>query len=63
MSDVKVTIDEKKKVMVVEIPLQEPTASASGKSLTIASTRGGQKLATTFNGKPITLNLTAYIKP
>lgn len=62
MSDPKVTIDTKKKVMTIELPIEmDPPASKSGKSLTVASTRGGLRTGTQFKGKPLTINVNAYI--
>jgi hypothetical protein len=59
----KVTIDEKKKVMVIEMPLLEAKPSASGKTMVIATTGGGKPSEATFSGKPVILNVTAYFKP
>ncbi len=46
--------------LIVTMPLQPPTASASGKTKVIASTRGN-KVLTTHDGKPVTIGLNAYI--
>ncbi len=48
--------------LLVKIPLKEPTASKSGKTLVVASTQGnvvceGAKV----NGKSVTIGLNAYI--
>ena len=58
----KVTIDEKKKVMTIEIPLQEPTPSASGKTKVIATTRGNVDTGATYAGQPVRIGINAYIK-
>jgi hypothetical protein len=55
-----VTIKEKK--LCIEIDLEEPTPSASGKTLVVASTHGNVVTTAQVNGKPITLGLNAYIK-
>jgi len=50
-------------VMVIRIPMNpEPTASASGKTLVVASTHGNQTTTTMINGKPVVLGLNAYIR-
>jgi len=48
--------------LVITIEMTRPTPSASGKSLTVASTHGNQPTAALVNGKPIILGLNAYIK-
>jgi hypothetical protein len=55
----KVTINEKTGTITVVLPLT-PAPSKSGKSLVIASTRGNQVTAATFNGQPVTLGVNAY---
>ena len=47
--------------LIVSIPLQQPTPSASGKTLVVATTRGNVKTAAVIDGKPITIGLNAYI--
>ncbi len=54
-----VTIDGKD--LVIRVPLQKPTPSASGKTLVVASTRGNMATTALVDGKPITLGLNAYI--
>lgn len=53
------------KNLVITIPLNEtPVASASGKTLVVASTHGNQVMqGVLVNGKPVTVGLNAYIKP
>ena len=48
--------------LVVRIPLQAPTRSASGKTLVVASSRGNQETTAEINGKKITVGLNAYIR-
>lgn len=55
----KVSIE--KKELVIRIPLQKPTPSASGKTLVVASTRGNTKTDVLVDGKPVTIGLNAYI--
>lgn len=47
--------------MIIEIEMQEPTPSASGKTLVVASTRGNTKTEVMVQGKPVTIGLNAYI--
>ncbi len=47
--------------LVVRIPLQNPTPSASGKTLVVATTHGNVKTEAQIAGKTITLGLNAYI--
>ncbi len=49
--------------LIIEIPLQEPQRSASGKTLVVASTRGNKTTEALVQGKPVTIGLNAYIKP
>ena len=48
--------------LVITIPMQKPTPSASGKTLVVASSHGNQPTSAQVNGKPIILGLNAYIK-
>lgn len=57
----KVSIDEKAKKMTIEIDLQTPAPSASGKTLVVASSRGNQATTATVNGKPVIIGFNAYI--
>ena len=47
----------------IEIPLHAPRPSATGKTLTVASTRGNQPTEARIDGKPVIIGLNAYIKP
>ena len=58
----KVTYDDKKQVLVIEAPVNNPpTASKSGKTLLVASTQGAAKTGVKVDGKEQTVNLNAYI--
>lgn len=48
--------------LIVMIDLQDPTPSASGKTLVVASTHGNVKTDCVINGKPVVIGLNAYIK-
>ncbi len=56
-----VTIDKSKNQLVVRIPLQEPTPSASGKTRVVASSRGNKVTDIQIDGKNVTVGLNAYI--
>jgi hypothetical protein len=46
----------------ITIELQEPTPSASGKTLVVATTHGNMPTQCMVNGKPVVIGLNAYIK-
>jgi len=47
--------------LCIEIDLEKPTPSSSGKTLVVASTRGNAVTTAMVDGKPITIGLNAYI--
>ena len=47
--------------LVIRVPIQKATPSASGKTLVIASTRGNQKSALQIDGKDIYVGVNAYV--
>ncbi len=49
--------------LCIEIDLEEPKPSASGKTLVVASTRGNMVTTAKVNDKPVIIGLNAYIKP
>lgn len=51
-----------KNVLHIEIELQKPAPSSSGKTLVVASTHGNQVTDLLIDGKPVTIGLNAYIK-
>ena len=55
-----VKIDNGKLVIIIE--LQEPTPSASGKTLVVATTHGNVTTDCVIDGKPVVVGLNAYIK-
>lgn len=57
----KIVIDEKKGTFTITGEISGPVASASGKSLVVASTRGNLKTDTLYQGKPVTIGLNVYI--
>lgn len=61
MAQVNVSLDAKKKVLTITLPIEE-SISASGKSKVIASTRGNLVTSVMYEGKPLTIGVNAYIK-
>ncbi|MBN8459827.1 MAG: hypothetical protein J0M04_24615 [Verrucomicrobia bacterium] len=53
----------KDNTLIIEIPLHAPRPSATGKTLTVASSNGNQPTAATVNGLPVIVGVNAYIKP
>lgn len=49
--------------LCIEIDLEPPTPSTSGKTLVVASTRGNVTTGAMVDGKPVVVGLNAYIKP
>ena len=49
--------------LLIEIELQEPTPSSSGKTLVVAATHGNTVTNAMINDKPVIIGLNAYIKP
>jgi hypothetical protein len=47
--------------LVVTIPLQKPTPSASGKTLVVATSSGNKVMDVMVDGKPVTIGFNAYI--
>ncbi|HVN24811.1 MAG TPA: hypothetical protein VMT71_12625 [Syntrophorhabdales bacterium] len=56
----KVEIKDNK--LFIEIDLDKPTPSASGKTLVVASTHGNTVTSAEVDGKPLIVGLNAYIK-
>jgi len=55
-------VEIKDNKLYIEIDLQEPTPSSSGKTLVVASTRGNVVTSAQVDGNPVTIGLNAYIK-
>ena len=53
----------KDNVLHIEIPLHAQHPSATGKTLTVASTKGNQPTEAKINGLPVIVGVNAYIKP
>lgn len=48
--------------LVIEIEMQEPAPSASGKTLVVATTHGNTATTVQVKGKPVIIGLNAYIR-
>ena len=57
----KISTDKKK--LVIEVDLETPHSSSSGKTLVVASSYGNQPTDAKIDGKPVIIGLNAYIKP
>lgn len=58
----KLTIDEKKGVAIIEVPLQAPRTSATGATVSIAECRN-QQTDVVHNGKTLKVTAQVYFKP
>lgn len=47
--------------LVITLPMQTPSPSASGKTLVVASSHGNQKTEAEIDGKRIVIGVNAYI--
>ena len=56
-----VVIDAKAKTLTLVLDLEEPTPSASGKTLVVASTRGNARTDAQVNGKTLVVGVNAYV--
>jgi len=57
------TVEIKGNKLCIEIDLEKPTPSSSGKTLVVASSRGNATTTAMVDGKPVIIGLNAYIKP
>ena len=53
----------KNNTLHIEIPLHAPRPSATGKTLTVASSNGNKPTDVQINGLPVVVGINAYIKP
>lgn len=56
-------VEVKENKLCIEIDLETPKPSASGKTLVVASTRGNVVTEAEIDGKPVIIGVNAYIKP
>lgn len=57
----KVTIDQEANELVIRLPLTAPTPSATGKTLSVASSHGNKVTEAEVNGQKVTVGVNAYI--
>jgi hypothetical protein len=57
----KASVSADKKTLVVEIPLEKPHASSTGKTLIVASSGGNVATSVIIDGKPVKVGLNAFI--
>lgn len=55
-------VEQKGNKLGIEIDLEKPAPSSSGKTLVVASTRGNVVTDVMVDGKPVTIGINAYIK-
>ena len=55
------TVTREADTLVIRIAIKEPTPSASGKTLVVASSRGNQKTGVQIDGKDLYLGINAYV--
>lgn len=51
-----------KGMLIIKIPVTEPTLSATGKTLSVASSHGNKETTAMVQGKPVIVGVNAYIK-
>lgn len=57
-----ISVKVEKNELVIRIPMQNPTPSASGKTLVVASTHGNQTTDCVVAGQNLVIGLNAYIR-
>jgi hypothetical protein len=57
------TVEIRDNKLCIEIDLEKPKPSVSGKTMVVASTRGNTVTAAEVDGRPVIIGLNAYIKP
>ena len=55
-------IDKAAKTLTLVLDLQEPTPSATGKTLVVATTHGNQPSEVMIGGQPLIVGVNAYIR-
>lgn len=56
------TAEIKNNNLVITIPMQPPTPSASGKTLVVASSHGNTPTSLTIDGQQVVVGVNAYIR-
>lgn len=60
-SGIAVVMDQENKCLLIKMPLTPPTPSASGKTLSVASTHGNMSTPAEINGQRVVIGVNAYI--
>jgi hypothetical protein len=55
-------VEVKGNKLIIELDLTPPTPSSTGKTLSVAGTHGATVTEAKIEGKPITINVNAYIR-
>ncbi len=55
------TVTREGDTLVIRIPIQTPSPSASGKTLVVASTHGNQRSGVQIDGKDVFVGVNAYV--
>jgi len=58
-----VTLDKTKKMLTIQLPLEKPRISASGKTLLIGSTHGLRTGEAMHRGQPVVVVANAFVYP
>lgn len=49
--------------LMIELPIEKPRPSATGKTLLIASTRGVKRSSSRYNGRTVSIVANAFVYP
>ena len=58
-----INVTSDKNTIMIEIPLEKPWLSQSGKSLLVASTHGTKMTDVRYKGRNVSILLNAFIRP
>lgn len=58
-----VKVDRGKKTLTIQLPLEKPRLSASGKTLLLATTHGLATGEASYSGRPIVVAASAFVYP
>jgi len=56
------TVKQEGDVLVIRLPMQEPTPSSSGKTMVVATTHGNVVTNIKVDGKPVKIGINAFVK-
>jgi hypothetical protein len=58
----KMNAEIKNGTLIITIQMQQPTPSATGKTMVVASSKGNKATSAMVDGKPVIIGLNAYIQ-